>query len=90
MLKQILDNAVVAEGVEDIFKLAGLDRPDTGTVTVAGVDLAGLDRAGLAGLRRGLSAVVGQEVHLAETATGKPRCWSGCAGWARRIGTGWC
>jgi type I restriction enzyme R subunit len=29
-LKQILDNAVVSEGVEDIFKLAGLDRPDIG------------------------------------------------------------
>ncbi len=28
VLKQILDNAVVAEGVEDIFKLAGLGRPD--------------------------------------------------------------
>jgi ABC-type lipoprotein export system ATPase subunit len=49
--------------------LTGLDRPDTGTVTVDGVDLAGLDRAGLAALRRRLSAVVGQDVHLAETAT---------------------
>ena len=29
-LKQILDNAVVAEGVEDIFKLAGLDKPNIG------------------------------------------------------------
>ncbi len=28
VLKQILDNAVVADGVSDIFKLAGLDRPD--------------------------------------------------------------
>ena len=28
VLKQILDNAVLAEGVSDIFKLAGLDRPD--------------------------------------------------------------
>jgi type I restriction enzyme, R subunit len=28
VLKQIIDNAVVAQGVEDIFKLAGLDRPD--------------------------------------------------------------
>ena len=27
-LKQILDNAVIAEGVADIFKLAGLDKPD--------------------------------------------------------------
>ena len=28
VLKQILDNAVLAEGVSDIFMLAGLDRPD--------------------------------------------------------------
>lgn len=35
MLKQILDNAVVAEGVEDIFKLAGLDRPDIGILSDA-------------------------------------------------------
>ncbi|MGE8721935.1 type I restriction endonuclease subunit R [Leptospira terpstrae] len=27
-LKQILDNALIAEGVEDIFKLAGLDKPN--------------------------------------------------------------
>jgi type I restriction enzyme R subunit len=35
VLKQILDNAVVAEGVEDIFKLAGLDRPDIGLLSDA-------------------------------------------------------
>lgn len=35
MLKQILDNAVVAQGVEDIFKLAGLDRPDIGILSDA-------------------------------------------------------
>lgn len=35
VLKQILDNAVVAEGVEDIFKLAGLDRPDIGVLSDA-------------------------------------------------------
>lgn len=29
-LKQILDNAVIAEGVEDIFKLAGLEKPNIG------------------------------------------------------------
>ncbi|MBI5740333.1 MAG: DUF3387 domain-containing protein [Nitrospirae bacterium] len=29
-LKQILDNAIVAEGVEDIFKLAGLEKPNIG------------------------------------------------------------
>lgn len=28
LLKRILDNAVVAEGVDDIFKLAGVERPD--------------------------------------------------------------
>lgn len=33
VLKQILDNAVLAEGVEDIFKLAGLDRPDIGILS---------------------------------------------------------
>ncbi len=35
VLKQILDNAIVAEGVEDIFKLAGLDRPDIGLLSDA-------------------------------------------------------
>jgi type I restriction enzyme R subunit len=35
VLKQILDNAVVAEGVEDIFKLAGLERPDIGLLSDA-------------------------------------------------------
>ncbi len=29
-LKQILDNAVIAEGVADIFELAGLDKPNIG------------------------------------------------------------
>lgn len=33
VLKQTLDNAVVAEGMEDIFKLAGLDRPDIGILS---------------------------------------------------------
>ena len=32
-LKQILDNAVVSEGVDDIFKLAGLDRPNIGLLS---------------------------------------------------------
>jgi len=35
VLKQILDNAVVAKGVEDIFKLAGLERPDIGLLSDA-------------------------------------------------------
>ncbi len=47
--------------------LVGLERPDTGTVCVAGADLATLDRAGLARLRRECAAVVLQQVHLAET-----------------------
>jgi type I restriction enzyme R subunit len=38
VLKQILDNAVVAEGVEDIFKLAGLERPDIGLLSDAFLD----------------------------------------------------
>jgi len=33
VIKQILDNAVVSEGVEDIFKLAGLERPDIGILS---------------------------------------------------------
>jgi type I restriction enzyme R subunit len=33
ILKQILDSAVVAQGVQDIFKLAGLDRPDIGILS---------------------------------------------------------
>jgi len=32
-LKQILDNAVVSEGVDDIFKLAGLDKPNIGLLS---------------------------------------------------------
>lgn len=30
ILKQILDNAIVAEGVEDVFSVAGLDKPEIG------------------------------------------------------------
>jgi ABC-type lipoprotein export system ATPase subunit len=47
--------------------LVGLERPDSGTVRLAGRDLADLDRAGLAALRRDLAAVVGQDVQLADT-----------------------
>ena len=47
--------------------LVGLDRPDTGCVTLAGTDLAELDRAGLAALRRAVAAVVGQDARPAET-----------------------
>ena len=38
VLKQIIDNAVVAEGVVDIFKLAGLDRPNIGILSDAFLD----------------------------------------------------
>ncbi len=34
-LKQILDNAIIAEGVEDIFKLAGLEKPNIGLLDEA-------------------------------------------------------
>lgn len=33
LLKRILDNAVVAEGVEDVLKLAGLEKPDIGILS---------------------------------------------------------
>jgi type I restriction enzyme R subunit len=32
-LKQIIDNAIVAEGVDDIFTLVGLDKPDIGLLS---------------------------------------------------------
>ncbi|MCG8429325.1 MAG: type I restriction endonuclease subunit R, partial [Chromatiales bacterium] len=32
-LKQIIDNAIVAEGVDDIFQLVGLDRPNIGLLS---------------------------------------------------------
>jgi ABC-type lipoprotein export system ATPase subunit len=44
--------------------LAGLERPDAGTVAVAGQDLGELDRAGLAGLRTTAVGLVAQEVGL--------------------------
>ncbi|MDX6666281.1 MAG: putative transport system ATP-binding protein, partial [Solirubrobacteraceae bacterium] len=44
--------------------LAGLDRPDVGTVLVGDLDLAGLDRAGLARWRRANAALVTQDVGL--------------------------
>ncbi|PAV13539.1 DEAD/DEAH box helicase [Methanosarcina spelaei] len=33
VLKQILDNAVIAEGVVDVFKLAGLEKPNIGLLS---------------------------------------------------------
>jgi ABC-type lipoprotein export system ATPase subunit len=47
--------------------LAGLERPDAGTVEVLGTQLSGLDRAGLAGLRRRQVAVAAQQAVLVET-----------------------
>ena len=44
--------------------LAGLERPDAGEVRVLDVPLSGLDRAGLARLRRSSVAYVGQEPGL--------------------------
>ena len=32
-LKQIIDNAIISEGVEDIFKLVGLDKPNIGLLS---------------------------------------------------------
>lgn len=49
--------------------LAGLDRPDDGTVTVAGQDLASLDENGLALLRRRHIGLVFQFFHLIEHMT---------------------
>lgn len=47
--------------------LAGLERPDAGTVTVDGTDLAGLDRTALARLRRRFFGIAGQRTALVET-----------------------
>ncbi len=33
LLKRILDNAVIPEGVDDVFKLAGLDKPNIGVLS---------------------------------------------------------
>jgi len=50
--------------------LLGLERPDSGTATLDHADLAGLDRAALAALRRRVAAYAGQDVQLAETVDG--------------------
>ena len=47
--------------------LSGLERPDTGTVTVAGTDLSTLDRTALARLRGRLFGLAGQRTALVET-----------------------
>jgi ABC-type lipoprotein export system ATPase subunit len=47
--------------------LAGLERPDAGSVRILGTDLGDLDRSALAGLRRRHVAVCGQRPVLVET-----------------------
>jgi putative ABC transport system ATP-binding protein len=49
--------------------LAGLDRPTSGSVTVAGRDLAGLDEDALARMRRDTIGYVFQAFHLIPTLT---------------------
>jgi ABC-type lipoprotein export system ATPase subunit len=49
--------------------IAGLERPDAGSVIVTGVDLAALDREGLAAHRRDHTGWVGQEPGLVPFAT---------------------
>jgi putative ABC transport system ATP-binding protein len=52
-------------GKSTLLHLAGgLDRPTSGTIQVAGTDLGGLDRAGLAALRRRRVGYVFQELNL--------------------------
>jgi ABC-type lipoprotein export system ATPase subunit len=46
--------------------LVGLERPDTGTVLLGGVDLGTLDRGGLARIRREQAAVLTQRAQLAD------------------------
>lgn len=52
-------------GKSTLLHLAGaLDRPDGGTVSVSGVDLAGLDDAGLAMVRRDRIGIIFQQFNL--------------------------
>lgn len=52
-------------GKSTLLHLAGaLDRPDGGTVSVGGVDLAGLDDAGLAMVRRDRIGIIFQQFNL--------------------------
>jgi putative ABC transport system ATP-binding protein len=52
-----------------LMVMAGLERPDTGTVTVAGHDLGGLDEDGLARFRGRHVGIVFQSFHLIPTMT---------------------
>jgi len=48
-LKQIIDNAIVAEGVDDIFSLVGLDKPNIGLLSPEFMeDVANLEEKNLA------------------------------------------
>ncbi len=48
-LKQIIDNAIVSEGVDDIFNLVGLDKPNIGLLSPEFMeDVANLDEKNLA------------------------------------------
>ncbi len=49
--------------------IGGLDAPDSGTITLDGVALTGLDDAGLAALRRGKVGVVFQQFNLIPSLT---------------------
>ena len=49
--------------------IGGLDAPDAGQITLDGVDLAGLDDAGRAALRRGTVGVVFQQFNLIPSLT---------------------
>ncbi len=52
-----------------LMALAGLERPSSGLVWVAGLDLAGLDEDGLARFRRRQIGIVFQSFHLVATMT---------------------
>src|SRR5581483_11483253 len=52
-----------------LMVMAGLERPDTGTVTVAGAELGGLDEDALARFRGRHVGVVFQSFHLIPTMT---------------------
>jgi putative ABC transport system ATP-binding protein len=52
-----------------LMVIAGLERPSSGQVSVAGTDLAGLDEDGLARFRREQVGIVFQSFHLVPTMT---------------------
>jgi putative ABC transport system ATP-binding protein len=49
--------------------VGGLDRPDSGSISVAGTDIGGLDDAGRAGLRRTSVGVIFQQFNLIPSLT---------------------